>query len=258
MKNKLFALLLLSVFPCLLAGCNKPVMQSMGTAPMPIYHEPRWTGEQDKKIVVSADAFVTPYGEGLNVDDVFSVGGALSLQYRFWNPLFVQVAFAGAYGNLNFACTETPCTSEYNNWRTKYDDDKYDFFALQERVLLGSDFLIAGFVQTGFGAGVQFFQASGQYEDEREKLEGRDLVENANGKNEIYPVVGYWLSFHLGRNARLGLIKNEVEMSLSSDLPDGGVVTVGSSYYHPSGFHGGVSITSQMGVMFQLVKSFAF
>ena len=106
MNCNLSVYLFLSAVLSMLVGCNKPILMSMGTSPMPVYHEPRWSGEQDKKWVVSADAFVGPFGEGLNVRDVFSLGGNLSVMYRFWNPLFVQGAFAGSAGNLKFGCSD--------------------------------------------------------------------------------------------------------------------------------------------------------
>ena len=240
----------------MLAGCNKPLMMSMGTAPMPVYHEPRWSGEQDKKFVISADAFVGPYGTGQNVREVLSLGGDLSVMYRFMNPMFVHASFAGVAGDLKYGCSDIPCTREYTNWKNSQEKDTY--WALQERVLLGTDFVIAGIIQTGFGGGVQFFQADGQYEDKRKEAEELDLVDNANGKNEIYPVIGYWFGFNLGRNGRHGVIKNEVIVALSNDLPQNGVMTGGSTYYHPSGFHGGISYSAQMGFVFQLGKSFGF
>ena len=256
MKNKLFVFLLLFVLMCLLAGCNRPVFMSMGTAPLPVYHEPRWSGEQDKKWVVSADAFVGPYGVGENVREVLSLGGDLSVMYRFMNPLFFQASFAGAMGDLRFGCSDSPCTSRYYSWRDEHDE-KYVFWTLQERVLLGSDFVFGGFVQAGFGAGVQFFQADGRYEELREDLERDDIADNANGRNEIYPVLGSWFGFNLGRHARHGVIKNETYLVLG-DLPQGGVLTGGINYYHPGGFHGGFSYSAQMGFMFQAGKSFSF
>ena len=257
MKKNMLVFLLLSIVMCLLAGCNRPVLMSMGTAPLPVYHEPRWSGEQDKNWVVSGDVFVGPYGEGLNIREVFSMGGDLSVMYRFMNPLFVQASFAGAMGDLRFACSDTPCTSRYYSWRDKHDE-KYVFWTLQERVLLGSDFVFGGIVQAGFGMGVQFYHADGQYESAREDLEDSDIADNVNGRNEIYPVLGSWLGFNLGRHARHGVIKNETYLVMSNDLPQGGVMTGGINYYHPSGFHGGFSYSAQMGIMFQAGKSFSF
>ncbi len=257
MNCNLSVYLFLSAVLSMLVGCNKPILMSMGTSPMPVYHEPRWSGEQDKKWVVSADAFVGPFGEGLNVRDVFSLGGNLSVMYRFWNPLFVQGAFAGSAGNLKFGCSDIPCTREYGNWIGE-NDKEYSFWALQERVLLGSDFVLGDLVQLGLGAGVQFFQADGQYEEEREKLEKVGLADNVNGKNEIYPVVSYWIGVNLGDHAKYGVIKSEVVLAVSDDLPDGAVMTGGLLYYHPSGFHGGYTYSPQMGVVLQVGKTFSF
>ena len=257
MNSNLSVFLFLLVILCMLVGCNRPILMSMGTSPMPVYHEPRWSGEQDKKWVVSADAFVGPYGEGLNVREVFSLGGDLSVMYRFWNPLFVQAAFAGTAGDLKFGCSDIPCTEEYGTWIDKHDQ-KYSFWTLQERVLLGSDFVLGDLVQLGLGAGVQFFQADGQYEKKREKLEKMDLADNANGKNEIYPVVSYWIGVNLGNHARYGVIKSEVVLAVSDDVPDDAVMTGGLLYYHPSGFHGGYSFSAQMGFVLQVGKSFSF
>ena len=242
---------------CLLVGCNRPVFMSMGTAPLPVYHEPRWSGEQDKKWVVSGDAFVGPDGVGENVREVFSLGGDLSVMYRFMNPLFVQASFAGAMGDLRFGCSDIPCTTEYDRWRDRHDE-KYSFWTMQERMLLGSDFMLGSLVQAGFGVGALLFQAGGQYENAREELESADIADNANGKEEIYPVVGSWFGFNLGRHARLGVIKNEAYVVMSNDLPQGGVMTAGINYYHPSGFHGGLSYSAQMGITFQAGKSFSF
>ena len=183
MKKNMLVFLLLSIVMCLLAGCNRPVLMSMGTAPLPVYHEPRWSGEQDKNWVISGDVFVGPYGEGLNIREVFSMGGDLSVMYRFMNPLFVQASFAGAMGDLRFACSDTPCTSRYYSWRDKHDE-KYVFWTLQERVLLGSDFVFGGIVQAGFGMGVQFYHADGQYESAREDLEDSDSEDFDDEEND--------------------------------------------------------------------------
>ena len=67
--------------------------------------------------------------------------------YRFLNPLFVHASFAGATGDLKFGCSEAPCEWKYNRW---LNDKKYTYWTLQERVMLGSDFVFGGLVQTGF------------------------------------------------------------------------------------------------------------
>jgi hypothetical protein len=266
MKNKLFVFLFLSVVVCLLAGCNKPFLQTMGSNPMPVYHEPRWSGEQQKNFSVGADLFGTPYGMGQNVDEVHSVGGDIFAQYRFLDVFFVQAAFAGNGGSLKFDCNDDPCWNKYHKWMdSKEGEDSYSFWALQEQAMLGTDFKI-GFFQFGFGGGIMLSQSNGDYEDKRMELAERGVIESPAEKNEIFPMVGIWYGFSLGKDGRYGLIKNETRMVFSDDLSDGGslVSDVGSAmsmglvYYHPSGFHGGLTVSTQQLFSIGLGKTFSF
>ena len=266
MKNKLFVFLLLPVVMCLLAGCNKPFLQTMGSNPMPIYHEPRWSGEQQKNFSVGADLFGTPYGMGQNVDEVHSVGGDLFAQYRFLDVFFVQAAFAGNGGTLKFDCNDDPCWNKYHNrLDSKEGEDSYSFWSLQEQAMLGTDFKI-GFVQFGFGGGIMLSQSNGDYEDKRKELVERDLVDSPADKNEIFPMVGIWYGFSLGKGGRYGVIKNETRIVFSDDLSDEGSIVLGAGtamsmglvYYHPSGFHGGLSTSTQELFSISLGKTFNF
>ena len=266
MKNKLFVFLLLSVVVCLLAGCNKPFLQTMGSNPMPIYHEPRWSGEQQKSFAVGVDLFGTPYGIGQNVDEVHSVGGDLFAQYRFLDVFFVQAAFAGNGGTLKFDCNDDPCWSKYHNWLDSKEGGKsYSFWSLQEQAMLGTDFK-TGLFQFGFGGGIMLSQSNGDYEDKRKELVERDLVDSPADNNEIFPMAGIWYGFSLGKGGRYGVIKNEMRMVYSDNLSNGGSIvqgvgtamSAGVVYYHPSGFHGGVSTSTQELFSISLGKTFSF
>ena len=266
MKNKLVVFLFLAAVVCLLAGCNKPFLQTMGSNPMPIYHEPRLFAEQQKNFSVGADLFGTPYGMGQNVDEVHSVGGDLFAQYRFLDVFFVQAAFAGNGGTLKFDCNDSPCWNKYNNWLdSKEGEDSYSFWSLQEQVMLGTDFKI-GFVQFGFGGGILLSQSNGDYEDKRKELAEIGIINSPAESNEIFPMIGFWYGFNLGKNARYGVIKSETRMVFSDNLSNGGSIvqgvgtamSTGVVYYHPSGFHGGLSTSTQELFSISLGKTFSF
>ena len=266
MKNKLFVFLILFVVMCLLAGCNKPFLQTMGSNPMPVYHEPRWSREQQKNFSVGADLFGTPYGMGQNVDEIHSVGGDIFAQYRFLDVFFVQAAFAGNGGTLKFDCNDYPCWSNYRNWLdSKEGEDSYSFWSLQEQVMLGTDFK-TGLFQFGFGGGIMLSQSNGDYEDKRKELVERDLIDSPADKNEIFPMVGIWYGFSLGKGGRYGVIKNEMRMVFSDNLSNGGSIvqgvgtatSTGIVYYHPSGFHGGLSVSTQQLFSMSWGKTFNF
>ena len=266
MKYKMLVFLLLSIVVCLLVGCNKPFLQTMGSNPMPIYHEPRLSAEQQKNFSVGADLFGTPYGIGQNVDEVHSVGGDLFAQYRFLDVFFVQAAFAGNGGSLKFDCNDGPCWDNYHKWMdSKEGEDSHSFWSLQEQAMLGLDFNI-GLVQFGFGGGVMLSQSNGDYEDKRKELAEIGVINSPAESNEIFPMIGFWYGFNLGKNARYGVIKSETRMVFSSHLSDegsliggvGSAMSMGLVYYHPSGFHGGLSTSTQELFSISLGKTFSF
>ena len=242
----------------LLTGCEKPILQAMGSTPMPVYHEPRWSGEKNKPFNVNIEAFGAPYGQGVNVDKVHSIGGTFSLQYRLMDLFFVQGSFAGDWGTARFSCIEDPCSDKYDRWRNTSDGkDDYSFWALQEHVLAGVDFAFS-VVQVGFGGGAQFSQSRGDYEDKRDYLKSTGLADAKDGKNEIYPMMGVWLAFNLGKDAQYGILKQESRIVYSENLKGGSSSIMDLSYYHPSGFHGGLSVSTQQTLMPHIGKSFSF
>lgn len=245
----------------MLTGCNRPVMKSMGANPMPTFHSPRQLEANQKNISLGVDGFVTPYAPGRNVETIVAGGGALSLTYRLngsLSPIFIQGAVGGQGGTLKFSCSDdSPCVDGYELWLdSKAGGERYSFWNTQEKILAGSDFLITSNLQLGAGAGIQLYQGGGDYEDVRSDLDKLDLVNAVDGSADFYPLLAYWAAYGMdsGKN---GFLKLEVEHLLASKWKESSyAIDVG--YFHPSGFSGGVTLSTPQGVLAHVGKEFFF
>lgn len=260
MKKSLY-FLCVAFAMCSLGGCNKAVLQSMGSGVMPVYHEPARMDSVPSAWTVSADVLGVPFGQGQNVESVQTLGGDVSLLHRFagtLNPLFLQLDFAGQLGKTEFTCNQGNCWDAYEAWLVSADGSRKQFFwFVQERILAGADFQLSRFFQLGWGVGIQLHQAGGEYEDMRFELEKQRLARNIDGKRDWHPVAGLWLGFSLPSPEKFGVVKWESDFLIASKISEGSTTT-DLSYYHPSGFHGGISLNSQWGLILHFGKSFEF
>lgn len=242
-----------------LTGCLPPQMQSMGSAPLPAYHQPKTTPDGEQQITLSADAYGTFAASGFNVEQVNAGGGALSLEFHpagTISPLFVNASVAGIAGTLQFGCNDLPCSDDgYNVWLASKDGDKdYTFWNLQERIVGGVEFNIGSHLFLGTAGGFQFYQGGGDYESKRERLEKQNLVENMDERFGWRPTASLWVGPRLGESA--GSLAIEYGINFAKKVKEWNS-TLGISYFHPSGFHGTVYTNTNTSFAVSLGKSFS-
>ena len=255
MKNSIL-FCMLSAVALSLCGCLNPHLSSMGASQMVVAHQPRLAVNGDtSSVTVSVDAYGGAKMTGRNIKDGFSAGATAALNYRpfgFATPFYVEAALGGKGGNASLDCTEGgKCNDGYNDWLAKKEGKKkYSFWNLQERLSMGADFDLGPMI-LGLGAGFQIFEGGGDFDDIRDKLAKNNLAEN---DDEGYGVKLYSAA-RLG--ARLG--QNGVVM-LESDFMWLKTLNIGFmlSYYHPSGFHGGVFAAEKVGFGVNFGKTFSF
>ena len=262
MKTKKPLLLAAAVAAALaLTGCITPSMQSMGSAPLPAFHQPKTTPAGEKEMALSAEAFGTIASTGFNVEQVNAGGGTVSFAFHpagALSPLFVSASLAGMAGTLQFGCNDTPCSSEYNAWLATGDgDEDYTFWNIQERVLAGVEFNIGTNFFIGAAGGTQFYQGGGDYESKRERLEKLHLVKNVDEKADWRPTASAWLGPRFGENGNAGTISIEYDITFAGKVKEWNT-QLGISYFHPSGFHGGVFTNSNASFVASLGKTFLF
>ena len=242
-----------------LTGCLPPQMQSMGSAPLPAYHQPKTTPDGEQQITLSADAYGTFAASGFNVEHVNAGGGAFSLEFHpagTISPLFVNASVAGIAGSLQFGCNDLPCSDDgYNVWLASKEGDKdYTFWNLQERIVSGIEFNIGSHLFLGTAGGFQFYQGGGDYESKREFLEKRNLVENMDERFGWRPTASLWVGPRLGESA--GSLAIEYGINFAKKVKEWNS-TLGISYFHPSGFHGTVYTNTNTSFAVSLGKSFS-
>ena len=240
-----------------MTGCV-PEMQSMGSAPLPAFHQPKTTPDGEKQISLAADAYGTFSASGQNVEQVNAGGGALSFEIHpagAISPLFVSASVSGIAGKLQFGCNDLPCGDAYTAWLSgKEGDDSYSFWNLQERLLAGAEFNIGSHFFAGAAGGIQFYQGGGDFESKRDRLEKLRLVENVDARNDWKPVASAWLGPRFGAG---GAISFEYSLAFAADIDEWNSL-FGISYSHPSGFHGTVFTSSNTSFAVSLGKTFLF
>ena len=248
-----------------LCGCFMPRAHSMGASLMAVPHQPRASVDSaNAEMSVAVGAFGSIAGEGLNVDKVKSGGGNVSFMYRMGemaSPVFFSASVGGIGGRLHFVCNESECSDngeKYKEWlETKDGKRGYSFWDVQERLLLGGDFNVGQYVLLGLGGGLQFFQGGGSYDDKRDELEGNKLVENIDGFMGFAPVTSVWAGSRLGHGGKWGSVLAEFDMSFIGDMGDW-TSAIMLSYFHATGFYGGIVWNSQLGYGLNLGKTFVF
>lgn len=243
----------------MLSGCLSARMQSMGAAMMPVAHQPRMAPQGDsQKFSLAVDAMGSPVVSGLNVDGGFAAGAAATFAYRpkgnQW-PLFAELSASGFGGKVNFGYTDYKGVSDgYKAWlKTKAGKDDYSFWNLQQRLLVGGDFYVASHFMVGVGAGVLLYEGGGDYDEMRDDLEKLKLAKNLDDSFGVSPIASFWLGFPI--SDKVGTITLQGTSDFSMDVWN---FDAGVSYFHPSGFHGGVSYNAQLGVSLSVGKSFMF
>ena len=260
--NKVAALLMagtISTFA--LTGCIAPSMQSMGSAPMATVHQPKTTPAGEREMALSVGAFGTVGTAGFNVEQVNAGGGTVLFGFHpagAVSPLFVNVAVSGFAGTLQFGCNDLPCSSEYHTWLATDDgDEDYTFWNIQERILAGAEFNIGKHFFIGAAGGAQFYQGGGDYESKRDRLEKLRLVKNIDGKADWRPTVSAWLGPRFGQDGNGGALALEYTVNFAKEVKEWNTL-LGVSYFHPSGFHGGVTTGSNMEFALNFGKTFLF
>lgn len=240
-----------------MTGCI-PQMQSMGSAPLPAFHQPKSTPDGEKQISLSADAYGAFSASGQNVEQVNAGGGVLSFEIHpagAVSPLFVSASVAGIAGTLQFGCNDLPCGDAYTAWlATGEGDDSYTFWNMQERLLAGAEFNIGSHFFAGAAGGIQFYQGGGDFESKRDRLEMLRLVENIDSRNDWRPIASAWLGPRFGAG---GAISFEYSLSFAANVDEWNSL-FGISYSHPSGFHGTVFTSSNTSFAVSLGKTFLF
>ncbi|MCF0222797.1 MAG: hypothetical protein HUK20_00870 [Fibrobacter sp.] len=267
MKNSIICLALVTGLSLGLTGCLKPSLHSMGSnlMPVPVQHR---TAENstESEFSVATSGFVEGAFEATNVKKVVAAGGDVSATYRLGgvvSPLFFNAAVGGFGGRLKFDCTEDKCGEgkkdfkKYEEWlETSEAHEHYNFWEIQERLMVGADFSVGSYVLLGLAGGVQLYQGGGSYDDKRSELDDIRAIDRTEDDYGLATVVSLWIGFRLGANGKYGTITeqldniggNGVEMNQSSKL----------TYTHPSGFFGGFALESKLDAGVYFGKNFVF
>ena len=260
--NKVAGLLMAGALASLsLTGCVATSMQSMGSAPMATVHQPKTTPNGEKQVELSVEAFGTIGTAGFNVEQVNAGGGTVSFGFHpagAVSPLFVSAAVSGVAGTLQFGCNDLPCSSEYHAWLTTDDgNEDYTFWNLQERLLAGAEFRLGSHFFIGAAGGMQFYQGGGDYESKRDRMDKLHLVKNIDGKADWRPTASAWLGPRFGQDGNGGALALEYTVNFAKKLKEWNAL-LGFAYFHPSGFHGGVTTSSNMDFALNFGKTFLF
>lgn len=250
----------------LLNGCVSSAFRSMASSPTPVVHQPRLNPEKkDVEKTVSIDAFGLfndswfntegLYGGGASLGGILRGGGAIS-------PLFASVNFTGFGGKVNFNC-DVPknCSNTYKKWLDSEDGkDDYSFWALQELLNVGAEFNTPINVFLGLSGGVRLFQGGGDFDDQRDKIEKVAKTRNLDDGYGVSPTASLWLGYHIGKEGKYGSVSLQYSWAKEYDNDETLTINVSPtlSYFHPSGFHGGINIYSKNSVNVYMGKSFTF
>ena len=263
MKNKQTPLQLIAgaIVALAMTGCIAPSMQSMGSAPMTTAHQPKTTPNGEKQVDLTVETFGTFGSTGYNVEQVNAGGGTVAFGFHpagAISPLFVNASVAGIAGTLQFGCTDLPCSDTYQAWLSSKDgDEDYTFWNLQERILAGAEFNLGSNFFIGAAGGLQFYQGGGDYESKRSRMEDARLVKNVDEKADWRPTASVWLGPRFGDNGSGGSLSLEYSVTFAEKVKEWNTL-LGISYFHPSGFHGGVFTTSNASFIASIGKTFLF
>lgn len=236
----------------------------MGTIPTPIIHQPRLNPVlKDSEIAISADAFGIINGSWSNTENIYGGGGFLTGTYRLGenlSPLFISGSFGGFAGKTNFTCDKkSDCSAAYLLWLAdKNEQDDYSFWSLQEQITLGAEFNIPINLFLGVGAGTRLFQSSGDFDNKRDQLDNLPGINSEDNGKGISPAFSFWIGYHIGQGGKYGSIMAELDWTRDFVNDNAIYIPTTISYFHPSGFHGGVLFSGTSGVNIFVGKTFTF
>lgn len=268
MIKKLIPLAGLAAMTVTLTGCLHPTARSMGASLMPAPLTHRTSPENtSQEFSVAASGFYGHTGDAYNVEDLNAGGGNVGVTYRLGgilSPFFANAAVGAFGGSLQFGCNKdgncdkvSKSDRKYVDWLGSDEGSKnYNFWNLQERVLLGADFSV-GYAIFGAAAGVQVFQGGSDYDDMREKLGEDNLVDNVDKNNGAGAVSSVWLGSYLGRHGLYGNLVAEMDIFYKGDIDDW-TSSIKWTYTHPSGFFGGAAYGNLMELTLFAGKQFVF
>ena len=258
-------LILLAAVSVALTGCLRPTTRSMGATlmPAPVTHR-TVPDAASQELSVAASGFYGHTGDADNVKDVNAGGGNLGATYRLGgtlSPLFVNAAVGAFAGSLQFGCDKSSrCDSsdvKYNNWlKSDAGRDSYGFWNIQERILVGADFNV-GYAIFGLAGGVQLYQGGSDYDDMRQMLDDKKIVDNLDKNNGVAAVSSIWLGSYLGRQGQYGNLVAELDLFYKGDIDDW-TSSVKWTYTHPTGFFGGAAYGNLMELTLFAGKQFVF
>lgn len=246
----------------LLTGCLNTTLMSMGTQPIPLVHQPRQNMDKSKpEIGISADGFGIINGHWVNTHQIYGGGGIINgtiYGAKPISPFFINFSFGGYGGNVKFTCDEEEnCRDKYFDWLDSDEGKKtYSFFAFQEKISLGIEFNPWRFI-LGLSAGMHAFEGGGDYDNQRKELADLPNVvnESDNGANFIF---SSWLGFQIGEDGKYGAVVSELQLSGLYAHDESAEGQASLSYFHPSGFHGGITFVRTPGIELFAGKTFYF
>jgi len=254
-------------FTTILSGCLCTSFRSMSSMPLPTPHQPRLNPEsKDREINLSVNGFGITNGDWFSTANVNAGGGQVEGTIRpggFFSPLFASASFSGFGGNVNFDCKVAKnCSDQYYAWLlSKEGQKKYSFWGTRENLRTGFEFHPPIYLFFGLSAEVQFYQGGGEFDRQRKKLRNdmRGIRNLDDGYGNLF-AISTWNGFHLGKKGQYGSISLEISYSLDYIDDDSNMNYLLStlSYYHPSGFYGGVSGFSGDDISFYGGKIFQF
>ena len=260
---------ILSVLTCgsciALSGCVSTSFRSMGSLPTPIVHQARSAPDSKQaEFQLSVDGVGLLHESWFNTDQIYGGGGIVGGSFHFGgiaSPLFISTHVGGFGGKLNFACDKKEnCADDYSYWLSNGGDEKsHSFWALQEQLTVGAEFHPFN-VFLGFGGGMRAFQGGGDFDDRRSELEDNQMhVKNYDDGYGFSPVVSLWLGSYIGQNGKYGGLSFQFDWT-KEDINDEANTTyipITFSYFHPTGFRGGVTLASLKGAEVFIGKTFS-
>ncbi len=253
----------------ILSGCLSTSLQSMSSRPLTTAHQPRLDpSSKDTEFTLSVNALGT-FSSGdswFNTQKAVGGGGEIGGTYRLGNvlsPLFFSGTISGFGGKVNFDCeNDEKCDGQYQTWLASRDgQDDYSFWGTREVIRTGLEFHPPIYLFFGLGAGIQFYQGGGKYDRQREKLDERFVsINNIDDGIDYSYLFSTWTGFHLGKKGQYGTISLELSFSNSYINNEADVIYIPGtiSYFHPSGFQGGLTLFTDKGFVFYGGKSFQF
>jgi len=248
-----------------LIGCMSTTLRSMATQPIPTAHQPRINPDsKDSEIDLSIEGFGTINHTWFNTQDINAGGGVLEFNYSPGgkiSPLFIGTDLSIYAGSVQFDCERTShCSDSYRAWLTsETGQEKYTFWSISEKIAAGAEIHLPANLFLGIDGGIRLFQGGGSYDDKRQELDHKiPSVKNLDDGNGVAPVADFWLGYHFGNQGRYGATTLQGSWSTLYQDEQETKIPITLSYFHPSGFHGGISWVGNTDFSIYLGKTFSF